>query len=248
MTQPFFTIITSTLNSASTLERCLRSVAEQMTQDLEHLIVDGLSTDSTLSIVKRFENVYPLKLICSAPDTGIYQAWNRALECAEGAWILFMGSDDFLLSPEVLEGVKKMISAHVKGQQVETVPRFYSFDTLTDQGIEDASMGSILLSRLRGSTPFPTAVFISRCVFDLGARFDESYKICADHKFYLQHNFNRRSKHYQFPVYFFSTGGISSSSRKKFEHYLERKRMLCELGCSRPLITELYYYLRARYI
>ena len=106
---PQFTLITSTLNSASTLERCLRSVEAQTGAAFEHLIADGASSDDTLAIVESFAQRYPLRLVCSKLDSGLYQAWNRAVEQARGQWILFLGSDDFLISDDILLRVSKAL-------------------------------------------------------------------------------------------------------------------------------------------
>jgi len=109
--RPQFTLITSTLNSGATLERCLRSVAGQMHDSFEHLIADGASSDSTLQIIDHFCQHYPLRLACSAPDSGLYQAWNRAVEQARGEWILFLGSDDFLISSDILSRVAEALAS-----------------------------------------------------------------------------------------------------------------------------------------
>ena len=60
MGPPQFTLITSTLNSAATLERCLQSVASQTHENFEHIIADGASRDDTLAIVERYRTSYQI--------------------------------------------------------------------------------------------------------------------------------------------------------------------------------------------
>lgn len=241
--QPLFTIITSTLNSASTLERCLDSVAAQTWPGFEHLILDGASSDTTLSIVQSYTESYSLRLACSEPDSGIYQAWNRGLQQARGQWILFLGSDDYLLAPDGLERVASMLS----GNPELSNKTFLFADTETPFPSTNwgAYKDRFLLNWLRGATPLPTSIFTSRRVFDQGHCFDESYRICADHKFYTQHNFHVNAAYIPIPLVSFQPGGISWSEGFELMQYEERRRMLSELSRSRPFFTEVYYWLRA---
>lgn len=242
---PLLTVITSTLNSGATLERCLESVAAQREPSLEHLIVDGGSSDSTLEIVQSYIQRYPLRLVCSMPDSGIYQAWNRGVVQASGQWILFLGSDDFFVHPLVLGEISHFISKLSLEQKL-----FVFGDTLADHDEPDWSTfsGSSRFDRLRGITNFPGtgSTLISTSLFIAGHQFDESYSICADHKFFAEHHFFDNSSYVPVAVTRFSPGGISSSKSSELAHYYERRRLLKEIGRSRPLISELYYWSRAR--
>jgi len=240
---PQFTLITSTLNSGATLERCLRSVAGQTNASFEHLIADGVSSDDTLMIVERFSQLYPLRLVCSEPDTGLYQAWNRALDQACGQWILFIGSDDFLISSDILCSVADSINTNTD----LLAKRFLYGNTVSADERPDwkSYRPQRTFSRLRGVTEFPTSVFINAQLFQHGHRFDESYRICADHKFFAEHDLFTHGAYLPIPIISFQQGGISSNSNFERFHYLERRRMLGELSLSRPWFTEWYYWLRS---
>ena len=242
--QPLFTLITSTLNSAATLQRCLDSVAAQTWAGFEHLIADGASSDATLAIVERYAQRYPLRLACSQPDTGIYQAWNRGIEQARGRWVFFLGSDDYLISPHGLQA----IAAALSGNPALEAKNFLFTDTETPFPATNwgAYKERRWLNWLRGSTPLPTSIFTNRRIFDAGYRFDESYRICADHKFYAQHQFHAHSAYIPLLLLSFQPGGISWREGYETLQYNERRRMLHELGRSRPFFTELYYWLRAQ--
>lgn len=86
-------IITPTYNSEKYLEDCILSIKNQISCNFEHIIVDGGSTDSTISIIKRYENTYPMKWI-SEPDNGMYDAISKGFMMASGDIFCWLNSDD----------------------------------------------------------------------------------------------------------------------------------------------------------
>jgi glycosyltransferase involved in cell wall biosynthesis len=84
-------IITACYNRAHLIETCIRSVLLQNYDNYEHIIIDAVSTDSTLELLKK----YPHLKIISEPDNGLYDAWNKGLKLATGDIISIMNSDDF---------------------------------------------------------------------------------------------------------------------------------------------------------
>ncbi len=93
-----FSIITVTYNAEDTLERTLQSVAQQTYPHIEHLIIDGASTDRTLEIAHR----YPHAIMHSEPDHGLYDAMNKGLRLATGDYLCFLNAGDTLHSKETL--------------------------------------------------------------------------------------------------------------------------------------------------
>lgn len=93
-----FSIITVTYNAEDTLERTLQSVAQQVYPHIEHLIIDGASTDKTLEIAHR----YPHAILHSEPDHGLYDAMNKGLRLATGDFLCFLNAGDTLHSNETL--------------------------------------------------------------------------------------------------------------------------------------------------
>lgn len=96
-------IITATHNSAKFLDSCIRSVINQRYKDIEHIIVDGGSTDDTLSIIKH-HNSNVAKWI-SEKDNGMYHAINKGMALATGDIIGVLNSDDLLASPDVISEI-----------------------------------------------------------------------------------------------------------------------------------------------
>jgi glycosyltransferase len=107
-------IITATYNSANTVRDTLACIASQQYANIEHIIVDGLSKDNTLDIVKQFPHVAK---VISEKDKGIYDAMNKGVQLATGDVIGILNSDDFYTDPFVLEKV----AAAFKNPAVEAV-------------------------------------------------------------------------------------------------------------------------------
>ncbi|HEY2451577.1 MAG TPA: glycosyltransferase family 2 protein [Scandinavium sp.] len=108
-------IITATYNSAKTLADTLKSLESQSYDDIEYIIVDGASTDNTLTIIK--DNCSRVSKVVSEPDKGIYDALNKGIQMATGDIIGFLHSDDLLAYPQVIEDVV----AKFKKEQTDAV-------------------------------------------------------------------------------------------------------------------------------
>jgi glycosyltransferase involved in cell wall biosynthesis len=103
MFQPKLSIITIVYNNAADIERTMLSVINQTYTNIEYIIIDGLSTDGTLDIIKKHQSQVA-KLI-SEKDKGIYDAMNKGLKLATGDYVLFMNSGDELFAPETVASV-----------------------------------------------------------------------------------------------------------------------------------------------
>lgn len=103
-------IITTTYNSAKTIEETILSVLSQDYQNFEHIIVDGASKDNTMEIVKKYEDKYQGKLkYISEPDKGIYDAMNKGIKMATGDVIGLLNSDDKYANSKILSKISNTI-------------------------------------------------------------------------------------------------------------------------------------------
>jgi glycosyltransferase involved in cell wall biosynthesis len=102
--EPLISIITVVYNDAGHILTTIDSVREQTYDAIEHIIVDGASTDGTMDVVNRFDDT--LKVI-SEPDRGIYDAMNKGLRMATGEYIWFLNAGDRVYERDTVE---KMIS------------------------------------------------------------------------------------------------------------------------------------------
>lgn len=109
-------IITISYNAEKEIANTMRSVLNQTFKDLEYIIVDGASTDSTVTIVKSICEEFPeadIKLI-SEPDKGIYDAMNKGIKQANGEWINMMNAGDTFADENVLSSVfEQQIPEHI---------------------------------------------------------------------------------------------------------------------------------------
>lgn len=96
---PLISIITITYNAESEIRPTLESLNRQTFRNFEHLVIDGASSDNTLSIVKEMS---PDSIVISEPDKGLYDAMNKGLRAAKGEYVLFLNAGDSLHSPDIL--------------------------------------------------------------------------------------------------------------------------------------------------
>lgn len=111
---PLITLITVTYNAQDTLERTLRSVEAQTYTRIEHLIIDGCSSDGTMGLVQRYveRNAQPrqrnIRLV-REPDKGLYDAMNKGIALAEGEYLAFLNAGDLLHAPDTIERMVALI-------------------------------------------------------------------------------------------------------------------------------------------
>jgi glycosyltransferase involved in cell wall biosynthesis len=98
---PSISVITVCLNAADTLERTLRSVREQTYPHVEHVVIDGGSTDGSIDLLRR-DQAHIAHWV-SEPDQGISHAMNKGADAATGDYLIFINADDRLSDPTALE-------------------------------------------------------------------------------------------------------------------------------------------------
>lgn len=170
-----FSIVTCTWNSASTLADTLRSVNQQTHADVEHIFVDGGSTDGTLELIA---SQAPTATVLTGVAGGISRAMNAGIRAATGDLVAHLHSDDFYASNDVLAQADAALQAS------EAKWAFGEMDVLRD-GIRTPAPRRPLsytpARYARGSVAIlhPT-VFVRREVFDEVGVFDESLRYAMD--------------------------------------------------------------------
>jgi len=99
-------VVTATWNSAHTLADCLASIKQQSYDNVEHVIIDGASTDGTIDLVNR--HIGQITTFKSEKDEGIYDALNKGICLTTGDVVGFLHADDFYASKDVLSQVAKI--------------------------------------------------------------------------------------------------------------------------------------------
>jgi glycosyltransferase involved in cell wall biosynthesis len=117
-------IITATFNSSRTIRRTLESVKNQSYKNIEHIIIDGLSSDDTISIVNQYNNISQILI---EKDNGIYDAINKGIKLATGDIVGILNSDDILYDEFVIEKIVNKFSNNLELSCVIAPIVFYDF-------------------------------------------------------------------------------------------------------------------------
>lgn len=171
------TVITVCFNSAKTIEDTIRSVASQVHPDIEYLLVDGASSDSTLDVIEQYRCT--LAKVISEPDRGIYDAMNKGVAMASGELIGFLNADDVYADASVLAKVANIMEREdidalfgdvefFRDEDPEGVVRRYRSEHFRPNRIA------------WGWMPAHPALFLHRRVFERFGSFRSDYRIAGD--------------------------------------------------------------------
>lgn len=216
-------VVTAVWNRQATIAQAIASVRAQGHADIEHIVIDGASTDGTLAAVETAR--HPAMLLVSEPDGGIYDALNKGIRLASGDVIGVLHSDDFFAHGGVLETVAAAFS------DPRTLAVYGDLDYVSaadeTQIIRRWRSSAFTPDKLRRGwmPPHPT-LFLRREVFERHGLYDQSYRIAADYEAVLRY-FSReelRPVHIPEVLVKMRLGGASNRSlgrmlRKSCEDY-----------------------------
>lgn len=205
------TIITVCYNSEKTIAQTMESVLHQTYSDIEYLIIDGKSSDSTMKIVGNYRMAFGERMkVVSEPDNGIYDAMNKGIRMASGELIGIINSDDFY-EPDAVE---KIVKSYRKGM---CAVLYGAVRNLVDGKEESVSILSheFMDKRMIGHP----ACFITKSAYDKYGLYDTKYCSVADYDLMLRY---RNSGGVEFvPVYEiianFRSGGMCSTQNAFFD-------------------------------
>lgn len=203
-------VITVSYNNAQTLERALQSVFQQDWSDIEHIVIDGGSSDESTAILAALRS--QLAHVVIEPDDGIYDAMNKGLAYAQGEIVCFLNSDDYYSTPHVLS-------------QVVTKMQTHNLDALIgDVGFFHKASPQRLVRRYRsdrfsperlawGWMPAHPALFLSKKIIQRVGHFKTDYRIAGDFEFIVRafHGHNLRYQHLPEILVHMQTGGVSTN-------------------------------------
>lgn len=175
-------IITPVFNNKDFIEECIKSVESQSYLDMEHIIIDGGSTDGTLEILKKYKD--KIKVV-SEKDRGSYDAMNKGINLAEGDIIGILNSDDIYFNKKVLKKVAdcfidKNIGAcygdliFVKKNNLNKLVRYWK-------------AGEYIESKLNyGWMPPHPTFFVRKSIYDKYGVFNLNFKLASDYELILR--------------------------------------------------------------
>lgn len=211
---PVITIITACFNSEKYIEQTIQSVINQTYDHIEYIIVDGKSTDATIAIIEKYKN--EIDQVISEPDNGVYDAFNKAISLATGQYIMFVNSNDYLVSNEVIQEMMN-----------EIIDRNYPVGIYGDILIKNEETGFVSISgqeitldhfRHGKMPPHPATVLLKSVIEEFNG-FNIRYKIASDFNLML-HIFKKYEKNiFYLPkvISTFRLGGLSGNIMVKEE-------------------------------
>lgn len=218
-------IITVNKNNVEGLRRTLESVAAQTYRDIEHIIVDGASTDGSVDVIKEYAQTSTTIHWVSEPDNGIYHAMNKGIQMVTGDYLQFLNSGDELATPDVTERMIKGITTSPEILYGNMIKK----DVTTGKIIlKSGEIESSMLSFYRGTLNH-SCCYIRRDLFKRFGLYDESLKIVSDWKWFLQviGLGTVRPTYTDIDVTVFDAGGISETNLTLRNE--ERRKVLEEL-------------------
>jgi glycosyltransferase involved in cell wall biosynthesis len=179
-------LVLPTFRCAALLEGALASIVAQDFRDHEVIVSDGDSPDDTLAVVRRHAPALPRLRIDSRPDAGVYDAINRGVALATGAWFLVLGADDRLHAADTLQRAAAVLRAAPPSVEVVHGDVRMMGPNLTGTPVGGRYAGPVDFARLQRANICQQAVFYRRGLFDALGGFDAAYPLHADWDFHFR--------------------------------------------------------------
>jgi len=210
--KPLVSIITVVLNGEKNLNRTIQSVINQTYENLEYIIIDGGSTDGTISIINRYKD--KIDYWISKKDNGLYDAMNKGIDVARGNWINFMNAGDEFYDYSVLKNLFTNQNYH----EVEII--YGNHEVVYPTGHFRFVKAGIVKNLWKGETFSHQSSFV-KTNYLMMYKFNHSKKIAADFEFYYKAwKNNAKFKFIDLTVAKFDAGGVSDL--KRINSILER--------------------------
>jgi len=176
-------IITVCYNSNDTIESTIQSVVSQNYNNIEYIIVDGLSTDDTLKIVEQYKS--KISKVISEKDNGIYDALNKGITAASGDIIAILHADDFYANENV---ISKVVNEFIQNNVDAVYGDLQYVDKQDTKKIKRNWISGVYQKQnfLKGWMPPHPSFFVKKECYDKFGLFNTTLKSAADYELMLR--------------------------------------------------------------
>lgn len=232
-------VVTAAYNSGDTIADSIRSLLSQTHKDVEYIIVDGGSSDSTLGIVASFGD--KIARCVSGPDRGIYDAMNKGIRLATGDVVGILNSDDIYADNSVLAEVASVFEdpavdtcygdlVYVAPENTSKIVRIW----------KSAPYAQDIF--LRGWVPPHPAFFVRRSVYEKHGLFDLAFPLAADFELMLRFLHCLRLKSVYVPAVFVRMR-LGGATNKSFANIIRQNIEIFNAGRKNGVVLGAHYYL-----
>ncbi len=245
-------IIITTFNSEKYIPAIVNNIKAQTFNDYELVIIDNVSADNTIALIKEFADNINVNII-SEKDKGIYDAMNKGISNAKGEWLYFMGTDDCFADEDVLQNVYPFLK---KENDVVYGDSIWMPENIKEEG----EWGyPVFINRNINHQ----RIFYRKELFQQYGALNLKYKIASDHEMNIRFFCNSaiRKKYVPVTIATFHSGGFSSNKTdelfwedwdeivlKNFRPYLSKKIIYGNLGTYIRYLTVKKQYRKAMWI
>ncbi len=237
--RPLVSVITPVLNSAASLEQTMKSVIGQTYDNVEYIVIDGGSSDGSVDIVRRYEDV--IDYWVSEKDNGISDAFNKGILLSGGEFVGIIGSDDWYEA----DAVETIVSIR---QSID----FFAFGACTY--VNDAKATRTLLKpdrdyakkieRYMPHLHHPT-VFVRRSIYERYGLFSDDYRYAMDYEFLLRlHKAGCAGTPVEKNIAYCRVSGVSNRMFRE----ARREAYLISRKYGQPFLTAMGYYLAIMFL
>ncbi len=217
ISRPLVSVVTVSFNSGKTIRRTIESVANQTYDRIEFIVIDGGSTDDTLSIIDEYSDT--VSRVVSESDRGIYDAMNKGIRAANGEWIHLLNSDDYYASPDAIESAVRVLDP------TRTNYFWMWREAVDQQRVLQAWKYSRWRLFISAFLPHPSLI-VSRAQYDAVGHYDVNLRIVADHDMILRLTKRWVGRLHDFPLTVMQQGGASEVNKllslREFERLSRR--------------------------
>ncbi len=238
-------IITVCYNAESTISDCLQSVIDQNYSDIEHIVIDGGSTDATVKVINEYST--RVTTLISEPDNGIYDAMNKGLRLATGDVVGFLNADDFYATNDVLESVAECFLesrvdvvygdlCYVKRSKPTEIVRYWRSSEYKPGKFE------------RGWVPPHPTFFVTRNLYEqAGGYYDTDFKLAADFELIVRYlSVNKFHSRYLPKIFVYMR--LGGETNQSITNILNQNREILRAFKKNGLKTSIFYFIIGKFV